>query len=142
MASTAARRFFEEFVSLLQKPVTVVTAQGKKYSGILIGFDTSTLSLCLSDATDEEGKTIAKIFLYGNIVAQVFTVEKPFDLRGLAERLDRVFPRMVKLHEEAGVITVMDRIRVTASGVIDGTGPMAERVQKVYEEFIRETSSR
>jgi len=141
MASTAARRFFEELVSLLQKPVTVVTVQGKKYSGTLVGFDSSTLSVCLSDAKDEAGKTIAKMFIYGNTISQIFTVEKPFDLRGLAERLDRVFPRMVKLHEEAGVITVMDRIRVTASGVVDGTGPMAERVQKVYEEFLRETSS-
>ena len=51
-----------------------------------------------------------------------------------------VFPRMVKLYEEAGVITVTDRIRVTASGVVEGTGPMAERVQKIYEEFVREVS--
>ncbi len=141
MSSMAAKRFFEEFASLLQRNVTAVTLDGKEFSGILAGFDPSTLSICLSEAVDESGKKATKIFLYGGNLARVYTVEKPFDLRRLAERLDRVFPRMVKLHEEAGVITVMDRIRVTASGVIEGTGPMAERVQRVYEEFVRETAS-
>jgi RNA-processing ribonucleoprotein Sm-like component len=33
---------------------------------------------------------------------------------------------------------VMDRIRVTEKGIVEGSGPAAERVQKVYEEFLRE----
>ena len=142
MSSLAAKRFFEEFTSLLQRPVTVVTMDGKEFTGTLVGFDPSTLSLCLSEVVDSSGKKATKMFLYGGSLARLYTVEKPFDLRRLAERLDRVFPRMVKLYEEAGVITVMDRIRVTASGVVEGTGPMAERVQKVYDEFVRETASR
>ena len=32
----------------------------------------------------------------------------------------------------------MDKIRVTEKGLIEGRGPAAERVQKVYEEFNRE----
>jgi hypothetical protein len=44
---------------------------------------------------------------------------------------------MVKLSEGAGVIVVMDRIRVSEKGILEGTGPAAERVQKVYDEFIR-----
>jgi hypothetical protein len=42
----------------------------------------------------------------------------------------------VTLHEEAGVITVMDRVRVTEQGVVEGSGPVAERAKKVYEEFV------
>jgi len=45
---------------------------------------------------------------------------------------------MVKIVEEAGVIVVMDKIRVTEKGLIEGRGPAAERVQRVYEEFMRE----
>jgi hypothetical protein len=70
-------------------------------------------------------------------VIQIFSSEKPFDLQALADRLERVFPRMVKTSEGAGVIVVMDRIRVSEKGIMEGSGPAAERVQKVYEEFIR-----
>ncbi|HDD42598.1 MAG TPA: small nuclear ribonucleoprotein (Sm), partial [Nitrososphaeria archaeon] len=55
-----------------------------------------------------------------------------------AERLSRVFPNMVRYIKEADVILVMDRIRVTKDGVVEGTGPAAERVKKVYEEWLSE----
>jgi hypothetical protein len=44
---------------------------------------------------------------------------------------------MVKVNEGAGVILVMDRIRVSKKGILEGSGPASERVQKVYDEFIR-----
>jgi alpha-amylase/alpha-mannosidase (GH57 family) len=77
--------------------------------------------------------------LSGSRVAEILSVEKPFDLKGLAERLERVFPRMVKLYEKEGFIWVMDRIKVTREGVVEGTGPAAERVQRVYQQFMQET---
>jgi small nuclear ribonucleoprotein (snRNP)-like protein len=137
MSTVAGRRFHEELGLLLQKPVTVVTTTGKTYAGNLIGYDPDTMSLCLADAKDEAGLSLVRVFINGSIVAQVFTTEKPFDLRGLAERLEKVFPKMVKLYEDAGVIVVMDKIRLTEKGLIEGTGPAAERVQRVYEEFMR-----
>jgi hypothetical protein len=45
---------------------------------------------------------------------------------------------MVRYIREADVILVMDRIRVTRDGVVEGSGPAAERVQKVYEEWLTE----
>jgi hypothetical protein len=66
------------------------------------------------------------------------TMEAGIDMQKLAERLNRVFPNMVRYIKEADVILVMDRIRVTRSGVVEGSGPAAERVQKVFEEFIKE----
>jgi hypothetical protein len=45
---------------------------------------------------------------------------------------------MVKTVEEAGVIVVMDKIRITEKGIIEGSGPAAERVQRVYDEFMKE----
>jgi len=56
----------------------------------------------------------------------------------LGERLERVFPRMVRVMDNAGVIVVMDRIRLNEKGIIEGSGPAAERVQRVVDEFIRE----
>ena len=138
MASVAERKFMEELAILLQKTVTVQTSSGKSYTGILSGVDANTMNICLSNARDETGQPIHKLFLNGQTVLQILSVEKPFDLRSLAERLERVFPRMVKTIEEAGVIVVMDKIRITEKGIIEGSGPAAERVQKVYDEFMKE----
>jgi len=128
----------EEITSLLQKVVTVLTPEGKNYTGVLSGVDSHSLNLCLTDAKDDSGRVIHKLFLNGRTVTQIFSSEKPFALQALADRLERVFPRMVKVSEGAGVIVVMDRIRVSEKGIMEGSGPAAERVQRVYDEFMRE----
>lgn len=128
----------EELASLLQRNVTVETADGKRYTGILSGADTNNLNICLTGAKDGAGQLIPKLILTGSSIRQIFTLEKSFDLLGLADRLERVFPRMVKTVEPAGVIVVMDKIRVTQKGVIEGSGPAAERVHRVYEEFMKD----
>ncbi len=141
LADVGRRMYFEEFSKLLRRNVTVVTNDGKTYSGNLEGYNPDTMSICLMNAKDEKGKEVPSIFFSGNIVSQLFVSERPFNLRGLSERLEKVFPKMVKFYEDAGVIVVMDRIRVGQNGILEGTGPMAERVQRVYDEFMRETKT-
>jgi len=137
MSSLPDRRFMEEITGLLQKVVTISLSNGKSYTGILAGVDSRSLNVCLTDVKDESGRIVHKLFINGSNVVQLFSSEKPFDLQALADRLERVFPRMVKVSEGAGIITVMDRIRVSEKGVLEGSGPTAERVQKVYDEFVR-----
>ncbi|MBS7622652.1 Lsm family RNA-binding protein [Candidatus Bathyarchaeota archaeon] len=138
MSSVAERRFREELSSLLQRLVSVHTSTGKTYTGTLYGVDANTLSVCLANVKDESGAETGRIFINGRAILELCGLEMPFDLRSLAERLERVFPKMVRIVEEAGVIVVMDKIRVTEKGLIEGRGPAAERVQRVYEEFMRE----
>jgi small nuclear ribonucleoprotein (snRNP)-like protein len=140
--SVAQRKFFTEVSALADKNVIVVTASGKKFSGNLIGINPDTLSLCLSDAKDEEGKMLHRVFVNGNTVSQILTVEKPFDLKALADRLEKVFPTMVRLYEDKGFIWVMDKVKITEKGVVEGSGPAAERVQKVYEQFMGEVKGK
>ena len=45
---------------------------------------------------------------------------------------------MVKLYEDKGFIWVMDKVKLTEKGVVEGSGPAADRVQKVYEQLIFE----
>lgn len=137
MSSLPDRKFMEEMTSLLQRMITVSTSDGKNYTGLLSGVDSHSFNVCLTNAKDDSGRVFHKLFLNGEKVTQIFSSEKPFNLQALADRLERVFPRMVKISEGAGVIVVMDRIRVSEKGIIEGTGPAAERVQKVYDEFIR-----
>ena len=136
--SVAQRKFFTEITALADRNVVVATTTGKTYSGTLLGINPDTLSLCLSEAKDETGIVSHRVFLNGSIVAQILSIEKPFDIKALADRLEKVFPTMVKLYEDKGFIWVMDKVKVTEKGVAEGSGPAAERVQKVYEQFISE----
>ena len=136
--SVAERKFFSEISALLEKTVVVVTSDGRRYTGTLAGVNPENLSLCLAEAKDEKGQVFNRVFLNGNVVAEILAIEKPFDLKALADRLEKVFPTMVKLYEDKGFIWVMDRIKVTEKGVVEGSRPAAERVQKVYEQFVAE----
>jgi small nuclear ribonucleoprotein (snRNP)-like protein len=139
--SVAQRKFFTEVAALVDKPVMIVTTTGKTFSGTLIGINQDDLSLCMAEAKDESGKVAHRVFLNGTIVAQILSSEKPFDLKALAGRLEKVFPTMVKLYEDKGFIWVMDKVKLTDRGVVEGSGPAAERVQRVYEQFTSEVKS-
>ena len=140
--SVAKRKFIGEIGALLDKAVMVTTVNDKKFSGTLSGIDPESLSLSLSDAKDEEGTQLHRVFLSGSVVAQIVTITKPFDLKGLSERLGKVFPTMVKLYEDKGFIWVMEKVKVTEKGIVEGSGPIAERVQRVYDLFTKEASAK
>jgi len=139
--SVAQRKFFTEVAALAEKTVFVTTYTGKTFTGTLIGINPDNLSLVMAEAKDETGKVSHRIFLNGNAVAQIASTEKPFDLKALANRLEKVFPTMVKLYEDKGFIWVMEKVKLTERGVAEGSGPAAERVQRVYEQFISEAKS-
>ena len=138
--SVAQRKYFTEVSALADKTVSITTTTGKTFIGTLIGINPDNLSLCMADARDEAGKALHRVFLNGNVVAQIVSAEKPFDLKALAARLEKVFPTMVKLYDDKGFIWVMDKVKLTEKGVVEGTGPAAERVQKVYEQFMSEVA--
>ena len=138
--SVAQRKYFTEVSALADKTVSVVTTTGKTFNGTLIGINPDDMSLCIGDAKDETGNTLHRIFLNGNVVAQIASAEKPFDLKALATRLEKVFPTMVKLYDDKGFIWVMDKVKLTERGVVEGSGPAADRVQKVYQAFMNEVS--
>jgi hypothetical protein len=79
------------------------------------------------------------MIINGAFVKEIRLMEKPFDFKALADRMSRVFPGLVKIREDVGAIIVMDRIKVTQSGIEEGSGPTAERVKAVYDEFMKET---
>lgn len=96
------------------------------------------MSVCLADVPGEQGTKIHRVFIYGSTIAKINASETPFNLEGLAERLERVFPNMVRTYHDAGIIVVMDKIRVNETGVIEGTGPAADRVRNIYQRFLNE----
>ncbi|RLE82069.1 MAG: small nuclear ribonucleoprotein (Sm) [Thermoprotei archaeon] len=138
MSLTAAtRRFNVEVQSLLDKEVTVVTVRGETYTGTLIGFDTTSKDICLANAKDTQGEEFPKLIIYGHFISKIYTKQPLLDLREFAEILEKYFPKMVKYIDDARVIIVMDKIRVSEYGV-EGTGPMAERIKRLFDEFLKE----
>ncbi|MBN2335859.1 Lsm family RNA-binding protein, partial [Candidatus Bathyarchaeota archaeon] len=97
-------------------------------------------SVALGDVKGTQGTLYHRLILTGNTVAKVMATDRPFNLEGLKERLERVFPNMVQAFPEAGVLVVMNKIRLNETGVIEGTGPAADRVMDIYNRFLAETT--
>lgn len=132
--------FTTEVNRLIGKKVAVVTQGGEELIGVLASLDIDTFSVILNDVDLKGGKKIPKVILNGNDVKRIEVRTAILDLRKLAERIERVFPKMVQYNEEAGVIIVMNRIRVTENGVVEGSGLAAEKVSEIYNDFIKESS--
>lgn len=140
MAAVTGRKFFEELGQLVGKPVVVEDSQGNTYEGNLLGYDSQSMSIALGEVKGTKGTKYHRLILTGNVIAKIMTTDTPFNLTGLKERLERVFPSMVQYVPEVGVLIVMSKIRLNETGVIEGTGPAASRVQDIYTRFIQETS--
>jgi small nuclear ribonucleoprotein (snRNP)-like protein len=132
--------FTTEVNRLIGKKVAVVTQGGEELLGVLASLDIDSFSVILNDVELKGGKKIPKAILNGNDIKRIELRTAILNLRKLAERIERVFPKMVQYNEEAGVIIVMNRIRVTENGVVEGSGLAAEKVSEIYNEFIKESS--
>jgi small nuclear ribonucleoprotein (snRNP)-like protein len=134
MSALTIRKFYEEILQFVGKKVSIVTSYDKNYNGTLSAID-ERLDTVLENL---EGQGILRIVINGSFVKEIKLLEKPFDLKGLADRLSRVFPGLVRIREDVNAIIVMDKIKVTEHGIEEGTGLAADRVKSIYEEFMRE----
>jgi hypothetical protein len=67
-------------------------------------------------------------------------LQEHIDLKELAGRLGRVFPNLVTLSDDMNTITVMGRVMVTSEGLAERSGPVADRVKVIFEEYVRDQS--
>jgi small nuclear ribonucleoprotein (snRNP)-like protein len=134
MAALISRKFAEESLQFLGKKVSIETSDNKSYSGVLVGLS-EKFDLILNNV---ESQKIQKLMINGSFVKEIKLLERPFDLKALSDRLSRVFPGLVKIREDIGAIIVMDKIKVTESGIEEGSGLAASRVKAIYDEFIKE----
>ncbi len=135
--ANAKRNFARELLTFLNKRVSLVLVSGTIYTGDLMGIDTDTGTTILSGATRSDGREFHKIYVAGSQIVELFLEEAPFDLAGLASELEKVFrrPGDVKLYNEAGLIVVLERVRVSETGV-EGSGPVSDRVKAIWEQYV------
>jgi small nuclear ribonucleoprotein (snRNP)-like protein len=136
LSSLVEKKYIEELSSIVGKRVRVDTEEGE-VEGTLIAVD-PLLNLII----EIKSETTIRIVYSSKVVKKITLLEELFDLKGLADRLNKVFPNMVKLREDIGAIIVMDKIKVTKSGVVEGTGPSAEKVKQVYDAYLQELKSK
>jgi len=131
-----SRKFEEEILAFQGKKVSVETSDGRIYKGDLASIG-EKLDLILENIEDDTGTS--RIILNWSFVKEVKLLEKPFDLHAFADRLNQVFPGLVKVRDDIAAVIVMDKIRVTERGIVEGSGLAAERVKVIYDEYVKET---
>lgn len=137
--TNASRRLLSDLTNMLDKSVVVKLRDGRVYEGVLSGFDHQRLHLSLSKARDASGNTYHKVIIAGDSISEVLIKEAPlFDAQEFAEIVMRKLnlrPGDVKVYPDAGVVVVLNTIRVTEGGV-EGSGPIANKVYSIFNEYI------
>ena len=143
MVGQAKRTFQKEITAFNNKRVAVILKDGKKFVGELKGLSPETLTCVLIKAKrDDDSNEIHRICLNGDQIAEIYLEEAPFDLSGLKDELEQIFrrPGDVKVYDEAGLIVVLERVKVSETGV-EGTGPVADRVRAIFNRYASDQAS-
>ena len=134
MPANPNREFLLELSGLVNKRVKISLNNKKIYTGVLRGVQDNSLNVVLADANCGDDYYF-RVFITGSNIIEITLAEEPFDLTGLAAELAQMFqPQNVKIIEEAAIIQVFDRFTVSEEGV-KGTGPISERIQKIYDKY-------
>ncbi|MEM0057106.1 MAG: Lsm family RNA-binding protein [Candidatus Geothermarchaeota archaeon] len=128
--------FHKELTNMINEEVIVELKGGKKVKGVLKALIPETLSLILGDVYIN-GEKYASIIYSGDTISAIYVPKVRVDLDELRDLLEKQFPRMVVYKRDQGTIIVMNKVKVTESGVEGEPGIVYDRVKKIYEEFIK-----
>lgn len=135
----SARRILSEFNSILDKTVTVRLTNSKTYTGTFYSFELNPFLVTLIDVKDSEKNSFYKVIINGSAIEEIQLKSRPtFDVKEFGQKLEKdlnLRPGDVKIYDDVGVLTVMDKIKVSEVGV-EGTGPLAQRVYEIYNDYI------
>lgn len=129
------RQYNTELGLLVDKIVKVYLDDDKFFVGQLKGVSEDS-NLILINVKNEKKKTFPKILVKSSYYNYVSLEEEPFPLQALADRIAKIFsPGHVDLKEDQNIISILNgKIIVDEEGV-RGSGPSADRVRKIFEQF-------
>ncbi|MCC6030912.1 MAG: Lsm family RNA-binding protein [Desulfurococcales archaeon] len=140
-----ARRFMTELNNILDKRITVRMSDGKIYRGVLLGVDQQGLNLVLGDAEDEKGIRYHRVFISGSRLSEILVEELPIfdpdEFANLAAQRLGINPVNIKVLRDAGVVMILDRYKISESGV-EGSGALANRIYDLWDEYIKSKKSK
>ncbi len=120
---------------LIDKIVKVYLEKDKFFVGQLKGISEDS-NLILINVKNEKSKIFPKILIRSSYYHYVTVEEEPFPMQGLADRIATIFSKgHVNFIEDQNIISILNgKITVNEDGV-RGTGPSADRVKKIYDQF-------
>ena len=129
------RQYNTELGLLIDKIVKVYLDDDKFFVGQLKGISEDS-NLILINVKNEKKKTFPKMLVKSSYYNYVSLEEEPFPMQALADRIAKIFsPGHVDLKEDQSVISILNgKIIVDEEGV-RGSGPSADRVRKIFEQF-------
>lgn len=137
MSLAFKNRVINELLNLVEKEVEVVTTQGKSYKGKVLGIEPETFNVLLAEAKDNENNSYPLIALHGIIVGEIKLIGHYYNLKELADKLEKIFPRLVTYDEVSKIIIVADKVKVHRDGTVEGSGPLADKVRAACNEFFK-----
>ncbi len=129
------RQYNTELGLLIDKIVKVYLDDDKFFVGQLKGISEDS-NLILVNVKNEKSKSFPKILVKSSYYNYISLEEEPFPMQALADRIAKIFsPGHVDFKEEQNVISILNgKIIVDEEGV-RGSGPSADRVRKIFEQF-------
>ena len=130
------RQYNTEIGSLIDKVVKVYLDDDKFFVGYLKGVSEDS-NIILDNAKNEKGKPFPKLLVRSSFYNYVTLEEEPFPMQALADRISKIFSKgHVNYISEQNVISILNGKIVIDENGVRGDGPSAERVKKIYEQFI------
>lgn len=129
------RQYNTELGTLIDKIVKVYLNKDKFFVGQLKGVSDDS-NLILVNAKNEKNKSFPKLFIRSTFYNYVSLEEEPFPMVALADRIATIFSKgHVKYIEDQNIISILNGKIIVDENEVRGTGPSAERVKKIFDQF-------
>ena len=120
---------------LIDKIVKVYLEKDKFFVGQLKGVSEDS-NLILNNVKNEKGKTFPKIMIRSSYYHFVTVEEEPFPMQALVDRIATIFSQgHVNYIEDQNIISILNGKIIVDENGVRGTGPSADRVKKIYDQF-------
>jgi small nuclear ribonucleoprotein (snRNP)-like protein len=129
------RQYNTELGLLIDKVVKVYLDKDKFFVGQLKGVSEDS-NLILVNAKSEKSKSYPKLFIRSTYYNFISLEEEPFPMKALANRIATIFSKgHVNYIEDQNMISILNGKIIVDEEEVRGTGPSAERVKKIFEQF-------
>lgn len=129
------RQYNTELGLLLEKIVKVYLDKDKFFVGQLKGVSEDS-NLIIVNAKNEKNKLFPKLFIRNNYYNFISLEDEPFPMKALADRIARIFSKgHVNYIEDQNIISILNGKIIVDEVEVRGSGPSAERVKTIFEQF-------
>lgn len=129
------RSYNQELGLLIDKIVKVYLEGDGFFVGQLKGVSEDS-NLILMNAKNDKNHTFPKLLIRSSFYNFVTIEDEPFPMKALSERIGTIFSGHVNYIEDQNIISILNGKIIVDENGVRGSGPSADRVKKIYEQFI------